>query len=575
MRKNRLIGCVAAMAAVGLLGVNVGSEKTEAAAAPSASVSYSVHGQTYGDQKAVRDGQQAGSTGKAKRLEALTMNITGDGGVRYQVHGQTYGWQGIKTDGKMAGSKGKAKRAEAIKIELTGNLAKTHDIFYRVHGQTYGWQGWKKNGQQAGSTGKAKRMEALEVKLVEKPAFTTKVSVQKRGNSLYDVTIDLAGSGTSAIQQIEVPTWGDKNGQNDIRWYKANKVNDKQYKVTVDALTHKETGTFRVHVYAKYLDASMQYLGSSSFNYSEPVKEVPVSGVNLSINKNPLTVGDTAKLTTSVNPTNATNKAITYSSSNNGVATVDASGNISAKSAGTTTITAKASNGVSKSVTVTVQQAKQTPVINLQKINIPWGTVWNDSMLKQGFINGTDEYGNSLSYDRLKVTQREPMNTRKSGNYIYDVEYGGLSTQLWVVVGKPIYDKTAVRAEMLRLVNELRASVGSQPLIYDQTLNAASDVRAQELTSVYQHYRPNGQDCGTAIVEIDEDFFDSHLGYGENISAGSGGEGNNQEFAKNFFEAWKRSSGHKENMTNPKWKYFGFSYDSSGFYAQQFFSGGF
>lgn len=90
------------------------------------------------------------------------------GGIRYRVHGQTYGWQGWKADGEVAGSTGQAKRIEAIQIELTGKYAEQYDIYYRVHSQTYGWLDWAKNGQKAGSLAYAKRLEALEVCLVEK-----------------------------------------------------------------------------------------------------------------------------------------------------------------------------------------------------------------------------------------------------------------------------------------------------------------------------------------------------------------------------------------------------------------------
>src|SRR5688572_22173003 len=69
-------------------------------------------------------------------------------------------------------------------------------------------------------------------------------------------------------------------------------------------------------------------------------------------------------MSVTVNPSNADNKSVTFSSSNSGVATVDGSGNIVAKSAGTALITAKSNeNGnisVSISVTVTEKPKKAT-----------------------------------------------------------------------------------------------------------------------------------------------------------------------------------------------------------------------
>lgn len=75
-----------------------------------------------------------------------------------------------------------------------------------------------------------------------------------------------------------------------------------------------------------------------------------------------LYVGDTAKLTAKVEPTNATNPAVTWSSNNESVATVGTDGTVTAVSAGTATITATAQDGsnVSGSCGVTVQQADTT-----------------------------------------------------------------------------------------------------------------------------------------------------------------------------------------------------------------------
>lgn len=59
-----------------------------------------------------------------------------------------------------------------------------------------------------------------------------------------------------------------------------------------------------------------------------------------------------------VNPSNADNKGVTFTSSNSGVATVDGNGNIVAKGAGTAYITAKSNeNGnISVSIIVTVNE---------------------------------------------------------------------------------------------------------------------------------------------------------------------------------------------------------------------------
>lgn len=95
-------------------------------------------------------------------------NTKYSGNLRYKVHVQTYGWQEWKEGGAVAGTTGQAKRLEAIRIELTGQMAEKYDVYYRGHSQTYGWLGWAKNGEPAGTEGLAKRLEALQIVLIPK-----------------------------------------------------------------------------------------------------------------------------------------------------------------------------------------------------------------------------------------------------------------------------------------------------------------------------------------------------------------------------------------------------------------------
>ena len=69
-----------------------------------------------------------------------------------------------------------------------------------------------------------------------------------------------------------------------------------------------------------------------------------------------MNVGDKETLTATITPTNATNKTITWTSSDAKVATVDAKGVITAAGVGTATITATTSNGKTANCTVNVYQ---------------------------------------------------------------------------------------------------------------------------------------------------------------------------------------------------------------------------
>lgn len=90
-------------------------------------------------------------------------------------------------------------------------------------------------------------------------------------------------------------------------------------------------------------------------------KTVPVSGIQVQ-GAASIYVGDTTKLTATITPDGASNKAVTWDSQNKDIATVDQQGNVKALKAGTATITATAQDGsgISGSFVVTVQQADTT-----------------------------------------------------------------------------------------------------------------------------------------------------------------------------------------------------------------------
>ena len=152
----------------------IGTTKT-AKAATKMGVTYTVHVQTYGDQQGwVHDGTMAGTKGQAKRLEEISVKLTGDeysGSIQYKTHIQSYGWQDWSYNGEKSGSRGQAKRLEGIEIQLTGEVAKHYDVVYRVHCQTYGWMDWVKNGVMAGTSGQAKRLEGIELELYGEVAY--------------------------------------------------------------------------------------------------------------------------------------------------------------------------------------------------------------------------------------------------------------------------------------------------------------------------------------------------------------------------------------------------------------------
>ena len=115
------------------------------------------------------------------------------------------------------------------------------------------------------------------------------------------------------------------------------------------------------------------YTGSDAKRYADDngfsfisLGSITPTGVKLNKTSVSLVYGKSYTLTATVSPANAVNKAVTWSSSNKAVATVSAKGVVTAKGAGTATITAKTSNGKTAAckVTVTLAAPKITKLAN-------------------------------------------------------------------------------------------------------------------------------------------------------------------------------------------------------------------
>ena len=189
-------------------------------------VSYSTHIQSYGwNKSAAKNGAVAGTTGKAKRLEAIKISVEGneDLGIQYTTHCQGYGWLNWSSNGEISGITGEAKRLEAIKIQLTGADRDKYDVYYRVHAQGYGWMNWAKNGEAAGTAGLAKRLEAIQVVVVKKgesvpDKFEGVTASEKKAYmaSAAATAATVEGSDRAHVQyRSHLQTYGWQNWKND------------------------------------------------------------------------------------------------------------------------------------------------------------------------------------------------------------------------------------------------------------------------------------------------------------------------------------------------------------------------
>lgn len=160
------------------------------------------------------------------------------------------------------------------------------------------------------------------------------------------------------------------------------------------------------------IDSSAAYPYPTLAGLSHVALEIAVTGVSLNMTSLTMSVGETKTLNATVSPADATDKRVTWSSSNTAVATVNENGVVTAISTGTTVITVTTTDG-SKTAqcTVTVKE----PVIKMKsgagyKLNTSGSIVYNIkpgtkvSDLLKNFEGGTlevrDKNGTLLSGDK-------------------------------------------------------------------------------------------------------------------------------------------------------------------------------
>ena len=106
------------------------------------------------------------------------------------------------------------------------------------------------------------------------------------------------------------------------------------------------------------VDQTKHYMSDIVFALTVPPSDVPATGISLDPPSATLTqAGETLQLTATVSPDDATNKGVTWESSNPDVATVDDEGLVTAVANGTATITVTTADGSSKSATCEVTVA--------------------------------------------------------------------------------------------------------------------------------------------------------------------------------------------------------------------------
>ena len=135
--------------------------------------------------------------------------------------------------------------------------------------------------------------------------------------------------------------------------------------------------------------------------------------------------------------------------------------------------------------------------------------------------------------------------------------------------GDPANDEEAVSDEIsnkiLQLMNDERKKQGLQPLTMTTGLNKIAKVRAEDIKTLYEHVRPNGDSIYSLFIEYGVTCTSAR---GENIMYGL-------QTVEDFYNVWYNSPGHYANMFHKKYTKVGIAIyvDENGvIYAAQEFS---
>lgn len=203
----------------------------------------------------------------------------------------------------------------------------------------------------------------------------------------YTGTVGAAADDLNTKLDVRVFDTDKKQVDRPVTW-EASELNG--IKVTEDGkVTFTKPGTY--HVQARVSDTIKS--GWYAIKAVNPDTTIAVTGVTLS-GAEKLSVGESVALTTAVAPANATDQALTFTSSSADVIKVDNSGRVTALKPGRATVTVTAAGGKKASMQITVTEPVVLPqgkALQGRKVKLTWNKVKN--------ADGYEVYGAVCSGD--------------------------------------------------------------------------------------------------------------------------------------------------------------------------------
>lgn len=296
---------------------------------------YTTSGYVSNDSKEVKK-----TTTTKKDTEKPVITIIGESEITIN-QGSEYKDSGAKANDNIDGDlTSKIKTTSTVDVKNSGTYVVTYTV-----------------SDKAGNKAEASR----KVIVVATPTTTVRTTTKSSSNVK---TTTRARVTVTTTQRVTTPPTITLRGSTVVEINAGTQYTDPGYSAT-DAkgtdITASVTvsGNINTNVAGTYTlrySVTDSYGNSASKTRTIRVKStyVALQGITLTPNTVSLSVGQSKTLSIYFNPTNATNKSVTWSSSNPSVATIS-NGTITAKSKGTATITASGADGRKAYVSVTVK----------------------------------------------------------------------------------------------------------------------------------------------------------------------------------------------------------------------------
>ena len=404
-----------------------------------------------------------------KALQIVNFNLSNQAGYRlqYRVHSADIGWQPWVNQGEDAGISGKNIQAIDFKLVRDGSVIITKpSIYYQAHISENGWLDYVGDSEIAGDIEKSNALEAFKIGIDNISDYQLNIKTYDKVNGWVnydnvkgDTIIGSTGKSLS-LQAINATLNNNDGYKLQYRTYLSNQGwSDWTNQGSVSGVTSGDNE----------IKAVMFRI----------IQDLSISRVTLNKQETTLVKGTSETLKAMINPSDTTDsKALTWTTSNNRVATVDGNGKVTGVSEGEATITVRTSNGKTASCKVTV--IKQVSSVVYKTYIEGYG--WQD-IRKDGQMAGTT--GKNKQMEAIKINL---INNVYKGTVEYSAHVADYGWMAWTDNGKQA-GTTGENKQMEAIKIKLTGELEEKYDIYYR-------VHAEELG--WLDWTSNGKAAGTA-----------------------------------------------------------------------------